>query len=177
MYPKNDGSWSFAIAMVADTLGALHHTPSPRLSSPWQYPPQVCSYSSCSLLLVLRAFSEAVRASHREHSNRGDKALPPTFNYSKRQELMPNAPSLSVYLQWRPQLCTLVLAFPPSLPQSPHSVTAISWDRSPNKSLHIVLDWDSAFRRTQTTTEMSHPSWWQTKKCWQKLQCTFPLMP
>lgn len=75
---------AIAMVAVADTLGALHHTPQPKLSSHWQCLPQACSHHSHFLLFFLRVFSSSgfiVGASHREHSHKGDNVLPLTFNY------------------------------------------------------------------------------------------------
>lgn len=167
MHPKNGGSWSFAIAVVADTMGALDHTPSPKLSSHWQCSPKACSYSSCSLPFILGALSEAVGASHGEHADWGDHVLPPTSNYSKRQETVAQ--------------CPIPFCIPIAEISIMHLCVGFSSLLFTGIGSQITLCMQSLTENLLSgeprPRQVSQSWWWQTKKYWQDLECAFPLMP
>lgn len=112
------------------------------------------SYTSLSLLFCLRAFAEAVGASHQQRSSCSLQPPPAT----ERQEPVINALPLTEYLQPRSPLCLSMLVLPPSLPQSPHSLTPVSWDQILNTCLY-----------TQSLTETLIPRGPRPRQRWVSL--------
>lgn len=175
VHSRNDGSCSSALEMLTDHLDALRHTPSLQLGlnsdkAHLTLAPSENTLGSSASGPFLKLWEIHTGKTQTHRGLTAPFAQPST---PKRQEPIEQGPSLLLntcrrHVSYAP-ICWL---FPlPCLSLS----TPVSQDRIPNNYVDpVVLDRDSAFRRTLTKTEGRRPRGGSIS---QKPECTFPLKP